>query len=124
MPHDNSAHPSHAGARDAIAGRTFFAEGGQTGRELAAFDWTTHPLGHPQDWDPLLLAMVNSLLSSVEAEYLLWGDERWFFSNDAYRPVLGPAWPMRSAARCPRCGPMRGPPCKTWSSAALRACRQ
>ena len=90
MPHDNSAHPSHAGARDAIAGRTFFAEGGQTGRELAAFDWTTHPLGHPQDWDPLLLAMVNSLLSSVEAEYLLWGDERWFFSNDAYRPVLGP----------------------------------
>ncbi len=75
---------------DVFPGQQPFAEGGLTGREMAAYNWADHPLGLPQHWDPLLFAMVNTLLGSAESSYLVWGEEMWFFSNDAYRPVLGP----------------------------------
>ncbi|UXH80503.1 PAS domain-containing protein [Roseateles amylovorans] len=57
---------------------------------MRAHDWSGHPLGPPERWPGLLRHMVNYLLSSPESIYLLWGDALHFFSNDAYRPVLGP----------------------------------
>ena len=41
---------------DVFPGQQPFAEGGLTGREMAAYNWADHPLGLPQHWDPLLAA--------------------------------------------------------------------
>ncbi|MBV0891461.1 PAS domain-containing protein [Paracoccus sp. Z118] len=67
-----------------------FSHGGSSGAHLRAFDWTDHPLGPPEFWDPALMAAVNTMLGSPESMYLVWGEARWFFHNDAYLPALGP----------------------------------
>lgn len=61
-----------------------------TGAEITAYDWSDHPLGPPSSWPPALRIYVSQILASPESAYLVWGDERWFFHNDAYRPILGP----------------------------------
>ena len=63
---------------------------GITARAMRAHDWSGHPLGPPERWPALLRQMVNFMLSSSESMYLLWGEDLHFFSNDAYRPILGP----------------------------------
>lgn len=65
-----------------------------TAQAMRSHDWRDHPLGPPQDWPPLLRQTVNVLLSSSESMYLLWGEPLFFFSNDAYQPILGPRLPQ------------------------------
>ena len=79
MPTAGSATPSPAILGDSL-----------TARALRAHDWSTSSLGHPADWPPQLRQMVNYVLASPESMYLLWGQDLHFFSNDAYRPILGP----------------------------------
>jgi PAS domain S-box-containing protein len=67
-----------------------FTGTGQVSAEMNAFQWSSHPLGSPHTWPAPLKIAVNLILDSPESMYVLWGPELHFFSNDAYRPIMGP----------------------------------
>jgi signal transduction histidine kinase len=56
---------------------------------IAAFDWSTTPLGPMGEWPQSLRTVVNILLSSRYQMWMAWGPELTFFCNDAYLPTLG-----------------------------------
>lgn len=57
---------------------------------LDAVDWAAHPLGPREGWPTSLKTTLHLLLASPESMYLVWGETRTFFFNDAYAPILGP----------------------------------
>ncbi|WP_426263646.1 PAS domain-containing protein [Sphingomonas sp. PWP1-2] len=57
---------------------------------MDAVDWAAHPLGPREGWPTSLKATLHLLLASPESMYLVWGETRTFFFNDAYAPILGP----------------------------------
>jgi PAS domain S-box-containing protein len=63
--------------------------GGEMGKRIRAFDWSTTPVGTIDQWPQSLRTVVNILLSSRYAMWMAWGPELTFFCNDAYRPTLG-----------------------------------
>ena len=66
----------------------------EIGRDLAAVDWTSTPLGPVDGWPQSLRTAVNILLSSQFAMWMAWGPELTFFCNAAYRrDTLGLKYP-------------------------------
>jgi PAS domain S-box-containing protein len=66
----------------------------EIGRDLAAIDWTSTPLGPVDRWPQSLRTAVNILLSSQFAMWMAWGPELTFFCNAAYRrDTLGLKYP-------------------------------
>lgn len=66
-------------------------EDGRRARSLfEAIDWDAHPLGPRPAWPKSLVALLDLMFASAESMYLVWGESRTFFFNDAYIPVLGP----------------------------------
>ena len=74
--------------------------GGEMGKRIRAFDWSTTPVGTIDQWPQSLRTVVNILLSSRYAMWMAWGPELTFFCNDAYRPTLGikDAWALGARA--------------------------
>ena len=64
--------------------------GGHMAAAIRAHDWATSSLGPFERWPAALRFALNLMLNSPESMYLVWGDDRLFFFNDAYRPILGP----------------------------------
>ncbi|MFD3754376.1 SpoIIE family protein phosphatase [Streptomyces cyaneofuscatus] len=82
-----------AGGRSAPIGDVFSADA-EVGRDLAAVDWATHPLGPPAHWPQSLRTAVSILLSSRFSMWMAWGPELTFFCNSAYRrDTLGSKYP-------------------------------
>jgi hypothetical protein len=66
----------------------------EIGRDLAAIDWTSTPLGPVDGWPQSLRTAVDILLSSQFAMWMAWGPELTFFCNAAYRrDTLGLKYP-------------------------------
>jgi PAS domain S-box-containing protein len=66
----------------------------EVGRDLAAVDWASTPLGDPDTWPVSLKAAVRILLTSKFAMWMAWGPELTFFCNDSYRrDTLGKKYP-------------------------------
>jgi PAS domain S-box-containing protein len=66
----------------------------EIGRDLAAVDWKSTPLGPVEGWPQSLRTAVNILLSSRFAMWMAWGPELTFFCNAAYRrDTLGLKYP-------------------------------
>jgi PAS domain S-box-containing protein len=66
----------------------------EIGRDLAAVDWASTPLGPVEEWPQSLVTAVNILLSSQFAMWMGWGPELTFFCNAAYRrDTLGSKYP-------------------------------
>ena len=66
----------------------------EIGRDLAAVDWASTPLGPVEEWPQSLVTAVNILLSSQFAMWMAWGPELTFFCNAAYRrDTLGSKYP-------------------------------
>ena len=66
----------------------------EIGRDLAAVDWTSTPLGPVDGWPQSLRTAVDILLSSQFAMWMAWGPELTFFCNAAYRrDTLGLKYP-------------------------------
>ncbi|MCV7348335.1 SpoIIE family protein phosphatase [Mycolicibacterium rhodesiae] len=64
------------------------------GRDLAAVDWASTPLGPSADWPQSLRTAVSIVLSSRFSMWMAWGPELTFFCNDAYRrDTLGRKYP-------------------------------
>lgn len=58
-------------------------------RRLQTTDWAKHPLGEVEKWPQSLRTMVRVMLASRFQMWLGWGEELFFFYNDAYAPTLG-----------------------------------
>src|SRR4051812_32530168 len=81
-------------ARSAVRVPSVFAAGGAVGRDLAAVDWTSTPLGPPEQWPQSLISVVRIMLASRFSMWMAWGPELTFFCNDAYRrDTLGRKYP-------------------------------
>ncbi|MET0930801.1 MAG: SpoIIE family protein phosphatase [Aeromicrobium sp.] len=66
----------------------------EVGRDLAAVDWSTTPLGPSDEWPQSLKTAVRILLSSKFSMWMAWGPELTFFCNDSYRrDTLGKKYP-------------------------------
>ena len=66
----------------------------EIGRDLAAVDWTSTPLGPVDGWPQSLRTAVDILLSSQFAMWMAWGPELTFFCNATYRrDTLGLKYP-------------------------------
>lgn len=66
----------------------------EIGRDLAAVDWASTPLGPVDEWPQSLRTAVNILLSSQFSMWMGWGPELTFFCNAAYRrDTLGRKYP-------------------------------
>jgi PAS domain S-box-containing protein len=57
----------------------------EIGRDLAAVDWTSTPLGPVDGWPQSLRTSVNILLASRFSMWMAWGPDLTFFCNAAYR---------------------------------------
>lgn len=73
----------------AIKDRADFLSGdGEVAALMRAHDWSTSPLGAPQQWPDALRVLVGVILASKQPMYLLWGDDQIIVYNDAYTPIL------------------------------------
>ena len=79
--------------RSPAAGDDLFAGGGETGRLMAAFDWSTTPLGPVATWPASLRWAVRTILASRFPMVLTWGPQYTQFYNDAYAPFIGAKHP-------------------------------
>src|SRR5665213_2416371 len=62
---------------------------GEMAERIAAFDWSTTPLGPLDHWPQSLRTVVNILLTSRYAMWMALGDDLTMLYNDAYSPTLG-----------------------------------
>ena len=69
--------------------RTAFERGGEMGRRMRDLDWSTTPLGPPQQWPPELQHSVATMLASRAQIVLFHGPEYCALYNDAYIPTMG-----------------------------------
>ena len=68
--------------------------GGELGRLIQEFDWSSTPLGPMEEWPASLKTMVRVLETSRFAMWMGWGEELTFFYNDAYaKMTLGKKHP-------------------------------
>ncbi len=67
----------------------FLAGGGEMGRLIREYDWSSHPLGKPNAWPRSLKTAVSLILNSQHPMWIGWGQEMSFLYNDAYLHVLG-----------------------------------
>jgi len=67
----------------------FLAGGGEMGRLIREYDWSSHRLGKPAAWPRSLKTAVSLILNSQHPMWIGWGQEMSFLYNDAYLHVLG-----------------------------------
>jgi PAS domain S-box-containing protein len=67
----------------------FLAGGGVMGQLIREKDWSSNPIGTPDNWPQSLRTTLSILLNSKFPMFLFWGPELICFYNDAYRPSLG-----------------------------------
>ncbi len=66
----------------------------EIGRDLAAVDWASTPLGPVDGWPQSLRTAINILLASRFPMWMAWGPDLTFFCNAAYRrDTLGRKYP-------------------------------
>jgi signal transduction histidine kinase/DNA-binding NarL/FixJ family response regulator len=82
------ARPSPAPGDDEL-----FRDGGENGRLMAAFDWSTTPVGPVQAWPASLRHAVRTVLVSRFPMILAWGPGYTQFYNDAYATLIGTKHP-------------------------------
>jgi PAS domain S-box-containing protein len=64
---------------------------------LSEVDWHRSPLGEPATWPGPLRTVLELMLNSNAAMFLVWGAQRTFLYNEAYLPVLGAKHPQALA---------------------------
>ena len=68
----------------------FLAGGGEMGALTRAYDWSSNPLGSPENWPQSLRTAVRLLLNTNHPMFIWWGPKLIQFYNDAYRQTMGP----------------------------------
>lgn len=67
---------------------SFLSGGGEMGALVRAHPWATHPLGEPDAWPQPLRTAIRLMLNSPFQMCLFWGQQGFWFYNDAYRQTL------------------------------------
>jgi PAS domain S-box-containing protein len=62
--------------------------GGEMGRLIREYDWSSTPLGSLESWPQSLKTSVDLMLNSQHPMWVGWGPEATFLYNDAYIQVL------------------------------------
>src|SRR5688572_14812401 len=62
-------------------------------------DWSSSPLGPPQNWPRPLRLVVSLMLSSTFPMFVAWGPELGLIYNDAYAKILGSKHPRALGGR-------------------------
>jgi signal transduction histidine kinase/DNA-binding response OmpR family regulator len=80
-----------AGGKGGTSTKDFdlLAGGGELGAMMRAFDWTTSPLGPPEQWPQSLKTTVRIMLTSQQPIWVGWGPELTYLYNDAYKSIIG-----------------------------------
>jgi PAS domain S-box-containing protein len=60
---------------------------------LGGRDWSTSPIGPPQDWPSPLRTVLDLMMDSRFPMFVAWGPELAFLYNEAYAPILGAKHP-------------------------------
>ena len=68
---------------------SFLHDGGEMGKLTRQYDWSTSPVGTPDQWPVSLRTLVHMMLTSRFPMLIFWGPELITFYNDAFRPSLG-----------------------------------
>jgi signal transduction histidine kinase/PleD family two-component response regulator len=68
---------------------TFLAGGGEMGALIRSYDWSTSPLGAPDQWPHSLRTALRIMLSSRQPIWIGWGEHLIYFYNDAYKSIIG-----------------------------------
>jgi PAS domain S-box-containing protein len=71
----------------------FLSGGGEMGALMRSYDWSTSPLGWPEDWPQSLRTVVSLMLTSKFPMFIAWGAHLAFLYNDGYRPIFGAKHP-------------------------------
>jgi PAS domain S-box-containing protein len=80
---------------------TFLAGGGELGLLIRSFDWSSTPMGPPDQWPQSLKTSLSICLNTSVVSALYWGPEFRVIYNDAYAPALAERHP--SALGQPLC---------------------
>ena len=67
----------------------FWEDGGEMGDLIRQYNWSTTPIGSPDNWPQSLCTTLGIMLHSAFPMFLFWGQELTCFYNDAFRPSLG-----------------------------------
>ena len=65
------------------------ARGGAMGALMRDTDWSATPLGAAQNWSQALKVIIGVMLDAPQPMFVVWGDQRHMFYNDAYTEILG-----------------------------------
>lgn len=68
---------------------SFLAGGGELGALIREHDWTTTPLGPPEQWPQSLKTAVRIMLTSRQPIWIGWGEELLYLYNDPYKSIVG-----------------------------------
>lgn len=60
---------------------------------MRAYDWASHRLGSPHQWEPALRTAIDMILPAQVQIVLFWGEDYLAFYNDAYAPTIGAKHP-------------------------------
>lgn len=66
------------------------AGGGEMGERIRAFDWSTTPLGSPEQWPQSLVSALSICLHSSFPMAIYWGRDFRLLYNDAWSFIPGP----------------------------------
>jgi len=72
-----------------VAAPDFPKAPGRMSEKVRLHDWSRHPLGPVAGWPVALRLAIESMLANHIACCILWGEEHYFFYNDAYGVILG-----------------------------------
>jgi signal transduction histidine kinase/ActR/RegA family two-component response regulator len=81
------------------------SDGGDTGAQMRAHDWSKTALGPAESWPPALQALVRALLHTRQPMLLWWGPELIQLYNDAFAPSLGEKHPRAMGQPARLCWP-------------------
>ncbi|MEO8152730.1 MAG: ATP-binding protein [Rhizobacter sp.] len=83
-----------------------FLEGtSETATLMRALDWSTTPVGPPEQWQQSLKTVASVCLHSRFPMLIWWGPELVMLYNDAYRPILGQKHPGALGQQGRKCWP-------------------
>lgn len=74
-------------------GLAFLSGEGEMGALMRAHDWSSSPLGQPEDWPQSLRTVVSLMLNSRYPMFIAWGPNLTFLYNDGYKPIFGAKHP-------------------------------
>lgn len=71
-----------------------FEGGGEMGELMRSLDWSQTSLGSVENWSQNLKTAVRIMLTSRQAMFVWWGEDKINLYNDAYRAILGGKHPQ------------------------------